>query len=139
MSNDEAERQRGGEFLTSGRIVPVRREGNKVFVRTLRQGEEDTGEAVNVRAGDRVIFEPGALVIDSRQIDAQSTEGLGGYAPVANTVWTWYRVVGEEVGFFVFSSLWPAGSTLRMHYGRWLFKSAKMPKRRVPYPGERGS
>ena len=102
MSDDDAKTQPGGEFLTSGRIVPVRREGNKVFVRTLRQGEEDAGEAVNVRAGDRVIFEPGALSIDSRQIDDQSTEGLGGYAPVANTVWTWYRIVGEEVGFFVF-------------------------------------
>lgn len=100
--NDYAETQPGGEFLTSGRIVPVRREGNKVFIRTLRQGEEDTGEAVNIRAGDRLIFEPGALVIDSRQIDAQSAQGLGGYSPVANTVWTWYRIIGEEVSFFVF-------------------------------------
>ena len=100
--NEDAQTQPGGEFLTSGRIVPVRREGNKVFVRTLRHGEEDKGDAVNIRAGDRVIFEPGALVIDSRQIDAQSVEDLGGYAPVANTVWTWYRIVGEEVGFFVF-------------------------------------
>ena len=102
MMDSDAEMQPGGEFLTSGRIVPVRREGNKVFIRTLRQDEEDTGEAVNIRAGDRVIFEPGALAIDSRQIDAQSAQGLGGYAPVANTVWTWYRIVGEEVGFFVF-------------------------------------
>ena len=102
MMASDADMQPGGEFLTSGRIVPVRREGNKVFVRTLRQGEEDTGEVVNIRAGDRVIFEPGALAIDSREIDSQSTKGLGGYAPVANTVWTWYRIVGEEVGFFVF-------------------------------------
>ena len=100
--NDDSQMQSAGEFLTSGTIVPVRREGNKVFVRTLRHGEEDTGEVVNIRAGDRVIIEPGALAIDSRQIDVQSTEGLGGYAPVANTVWTWYRIVGEEVGFFVF-------------------------------------
>ena len=61
MIDSDAEMQPGGEFLTSGRIVPVRREGNKVFIRTLRQGEEDTGEAVNIRAGDRVIFEPGRL------------------------------------------------------------------------------
>lgn len=102
MLNDDPEMPLGGEFLTSGRIVPVRREGSKVFVRTLRHGEEDTGEAVNIRAGDSVIFEPGALVIDSRQIDAQSAQGFGGYTPVANTVWTWYRIVGEEVTFFVF-------------------------------------
>ena len=100
--NKDTDTQSGEEFLISGRIVPVRREGDKVFVRTLRQGEEDTGEVVNVRAGDRVVFEPGSLVIDSRELDAQSAKGLGGYAPVANTVWTWYRIVGEEVSFFVF-------------------------------------
>ena len=100
--NNDSRMQSAGEFLTSGRIVPVRREGNKVFVRTLRHGEEDTGEVVNIRAGDHMIFEPGALAINSRQMDAQSAESLGGYAPVANTVWTWYRIVGEEVGFFVF-------------------------------------
>ena len=63
-----------GEFLTSGRIVLDRREGNKVCqaARTLRPGEEDTGEGVNLRAGDQLIFEAGTIVIDSREIDAQS-------------------------------------------------------------------
>ena len=94
--------QPGGEFLTSGRIVLDRREGNKVFMRTLRPDEEDTGEGVNIRAGDQVILEAGALVSNSREIDAQSVKGRGGYAPVANTVWTWYQVVGEQLGFFLF-------------------------------------
>ena len=97
----DTERQSADELLMASRVVPVRREGNKVFVRTLRHGEEDTGEVVNVGVGDRVIFEPGALVVDSRQIDAQSVKGPGGYAPVANTVWTWYRIVGEEPRFFL--------------------------------------
>ena len=92
----------GDDFLTAGRVVPVRREGNKVFVRTLRFYEEDTGEIVNIRAGDQLIFEPGALVINSREIDAQSAKRRGGYAPVANTVWTWYQIVGEQLGFFQF-------------------------------------
>ena len=86
MMDEDASREPTGEFLTSGRIVPVRREGNKVFVRSLRQGEEDTGQVVNIRAGDSVIFESGALVIDSRQIDAQSVKGPGGYAPVAKGI-----------------------------------------------------
>ena len=94
--------QPGAEFLTSGRIVLDRREGNRVFVRTLRPDEEDTREGVNIRAGDQLIFEAGALVIDSKEIDAQSVKGRGGYAPVANTVWTWYRIVGEQLGFFLF-------------------------------------
>ena len=101
MDKESAE-QPGGEFLTSGRIVLDRREGNKVFVRTLRPGEEDSGEGVNIRAGEQLIFEAGALVVDSREIDAQSVKGRGGYAPVANTVWTWYRIVGEQLGFFLF-------------------------------------
>ena len=49
--------QPGGEFLTSGRIVLDRREGNKVFVRTLRPDEEDTGEGVNIRAGEQLIMD----------------------------------------------------------------------------------
>ena len=94
--------QPGGEFLTSGRIVLDRREGNKVFVRTLRPDEEDTGEGVNIRAGEQLIFEAGALVINSREIDTHSIKGHGGYAPVANTVWTWYQIAGEQLGFFLF-------------------------------------
>lgn len=90
------------ELLTIGRVLPVRREGNKVFVRTLRYGEEDTGESVQLQAGEQLVFEPGAFVIDSRQIDAQSPKGFGGYAPVANTVWTWYQIVPEKLGFFLF-------------------------------------
>ena len=99
---DNTDNRERGEFLTGGRIVLDRREGNKVFVRSLRPDEEDTGEGVTIQEGDRMIFEPGALVIDSRQIDDQSPKGLGGYAPVANTVWTWHRIVSEQVGFFLF-------------------------------------
>ena len=92
-----------GEFLTGGRLVPIGREGNKVLARMLRPGEEDTGEAVNLGPGDRLVIPAGGTVIDSREIDTQSVKGNAGYAPVANTVWTWYRIVGEELGFFFFS------------------------------------
>ena len=110
--------QPADEFLTSGRIVLDRREGNKVFVRTLRPDEEDTGEGVDIRAGEQLIFEAGALVIDSREIDAQSVEGRGRYAPVANTVWTWYRIVVNNRISFCSSFLWPGGLTQHMRYGR---------------------
>ena len=85
MDND-ANKQPQGEFLMSGRIVPVGREGNKVFVRTLRFGEEDTGEVVHIGPGDQLVFRAGDLVIDSREIDALSVKGLRGYAPVANII-----------------------------------------------------
>ncbi len=92
----------GGELLTYGRLVPDGREGNKVFARMLRLGEEDTGEGVDIRAGDQLVIRPGGLVINSDEIDALSPKKVGGYAPVANTVWTWYSIVGERVGFFVY-------------------------------------
>ena len=90
------------ELLFYSRLVPDGREGNKVFARSLRPGEEDTGEGVNVRAGEQLIIRAGGLVVNSDEIDALSPKGYGGYAPVANTVWTWYSIVGERVGFFVY-------------------------------------
>ena len=54
----------GGELLTYGRLVPDGREGNKVFARALRPGEEDTGEGVDIRAGDQLIIRACGLVID---------------------------------------------------------------------------
>ena len=101
MGNDPLDNN-DGEFLTSGRLVPIRREGYKVYARTLRPGEEDTGEGVHLNAGDQLIIPKGGLVIDSEEIDAQSAKGLGGYAPVANTVWTSYSIVGEKLFFYLF-------------------------------------
>lgn len=90
------------DLLLTGRLVPVRREGKRVFARTLRYGEEDTGDVVHLEPGDELVIAAGDLSIDSREIDAQSAPGSGGYAPVANTVYTWYNIVGEEVGFYLF-------------------------------------
>ena len=99
---DDKTQDSSGELLVYGRLVPDGREGNKVFARSLRPGEEDTGEGVNVRAGEQLIVRAGGLVVNSDEIDALSPKGYGGYAPVANTVWTWYRIVGERVGFFLY-------------------------------------
>ena len=101
MTND-ANEENQGDFLFGGRIVPIKREGNIVYARSLRRGEEDTGEGVALQPGDRLVIPAGELVIDSRQIDTYyNPKGLGGYAPVANTVWTWYRIATEQLGFFL--------------------------------------
>ena len=100
--DEESRKQEARGFLLGGRLIPIKREGNKVFARTLRFGEEDKGETVHLNAGDQLIIPAGELVINSRAIDADVKKGLGGYAPVANTVWTWYRIVGEELGYFLF-------------------------------------
>lgn len=102
MNTSQTSEQSDGEMLTMGRLVPVRREGKKVFARTLRWGEEDNGEAVHLEAGDQLIIAAGDLVIDSRQIDAHSPKGLGGYAQVANTVWTFYQFAPVKPDFFLY-------------------------------------
>ena len=71
-------------------------------MRTLRHGEEDNGEAAHLRPGDRLFFRAGELVIDSRKIDAMSPKGPGGYAPVANTVWTWYQIASDRLDYLLF-------------------------------------
>ena len=81
--------------------MPIGREGNKVFARGLRPGEADTGEVVKLEAGDQLVIPAGAITLDSREIDAESPEGPGGYAPIANTVWTWYQIAPVRAGFFL--------------------------------------
>ena len=99
----ESDKEDQGAFLVSGRVVPIRREGNIVYARTLRRGEEDTGEVVHLKPGDRIVFPAGELVIDSRDIDEHyNPKRSGGYRPVANTVWSWYRIATEQLGFFLF-------------------------------------
>ena len=92
--------QPNDELLMLTRLVPIKRVDNKVFARSLRYGEEDSGERVHLEAGDQLIIPAGELVIDTREIDAQSVEGEGGYAPVANTIWTWYRFAPAHREFY---------------------------------------
>ena len=84
------------EFLHSGRIVPDGSDGDTVFARSLRPGEEDTGEGVHIPAGKRLVIRAGGLSFSSDEIDARSPKGRGGYAPVVDTIWTWYRLRGAE-------------------------------------------
>ena len=95
--------QTDGNFLFAGRLVPLGRKGNIVYARSLRPGEEDTGKDVHVKAGEQLVIPAGELVVDSREVDAYYNHaGLGGYAQVANTVWTWYRITPETLGFFLY-------------------------------------
>ena len=79
-----------------GRLVPAGSDDNTVYLRSLRHGEEDTGEVAHIPAGKRIVIRAGDLSIHSEEIDAKSPKGRGGYAPIADTVWTWYRIAGAE-------------------------------------------
>ena len=101
VTNDN--NQKDDDFLFAGRLVLLGRKGNIVYARSLRPGEEDTGEVVHVNAGEELVISAGELIIDSREIDAYyNPAGLGGYAPVANTVWTWYQIAPKKLGFFLY-------------------------------------
>ena len=99
--NTENNGESDGEMIMDRRLVPIRREGNIVFARSLRYGEEDTGEGVHLEKGDQLVIPAGELVVDTRDIDALSIPGEGGYAPVANTIWTWYRFAPVEGEFYL--------------------------------------
>ena len=102
MAN-EGNKSGEGDFLHAMRLVPDGRKGNVVYARTLRRGEEDTGEGVHIRAGDRLVIRPGGFVINSQDVDEYSNPpGVGDYRPMANTVWTWHRFAKEQPGFYLF-------------------------------------
>lgn len=101
MVNDNGN-QTEGELIWAGRIVPDGREGNKVFARSLKPGEVDNGEVVHVGAGEQLVIRAGGFSVGSDEIDALSPVGMGGYAPVANTIWTWHQFKGEQLGYFLF-------------------------------------
>jgi len=84
------------DLLAAARIVPVRREPGRVFVRTLRYGEPDIGDRVHVRPGDAVTFEEGALVIELDAIDSAESEGASGYVPITPALWTWLAMTSQD-------------------------------------------
>ena len=100
---DHGDQPGEGTFLFSGRLVPDGRDGNIVYARSLRRGEEDTGEGVHVGPGEQLVVRPGGFVIDSRDIDElHNPIGADGYRPIANTVWAWHQFAKEQLGFFLF-------------------------------------
>lgn len=76
-------------FLVSIRVVSKVQEGNTVIGRSLSYGESDDGRGIERRLGGRVLFPPGSLKITLGDVDRNNTPGLDGYAPLANTIWTW--------------------------------------------------
>ena len=103
VRNIDPSNESGSNFLYAGRLVEMKREGNTVYARSLRRGEEDTGEGVHVPAGYQLVIPEGEMVIDSRDVDEYHNPiGLCGYRPIANTVWAWHQFGTEQLGFFLF-------------------------------------
>ena len=80
------------DMLLACRVLPAGREGTSVFARTLDHGEEDSGEPVIIYPGETLVFRPGEFRVFLQDVDEQSPPGPVGYAPISNTIWTWFRV-----------------------------------------------
>ena len=80
------------DYLAGVRVVPAGRKGNRVFGRTLNPGETDSGEGVSLEVGETLEFPAGSISVTMADVDRYSKPDLNGYAPVANTVWTWLSI-----------------------------------------------
>ena len=80
------------DFLAGVRVVPAGRNGNRVYGRTLNHGELDTGEGISLEVGDTLEFPAGSVSVLMADVDRYSEPEADGYAPVANTVWTWLAI-----------------------------------------------
>jgi hypothetical protein len=86
---------RKDDVLIKLRIGSAGREGTRVYGRTLRAGESDSGQAVYLRPGDDFSIRPGDLHLDLDDIDNQlSIPFDDGYASITNTLWTWFHIGG---------------------------------------------
>ena len=81
-----------GDFLAGVRVVPAGRKGNRVYGRTLNHGEPDSGEGIPLEVGETLEFPAGSVSVTMADVDRYSEPGPDGYAPVANTVWTWLSI-----------------------------------------------
>jgi hypothetical protein len=79
------------DALLGVRVVPAGRDGQRVLGRALADGEADTGAAIEFYPykGDELHFPAGSIQIRLQDIDRESPPGPDGYAPIANTLWTW--------------------------------------------------
>lgn len=80
------------DAVASVRIVPTGREGEMVFARTLNFGEVDAGEGIVRFPGERLVIPLGDAKFSIQDIDRHNTPDVYGFAPAANTIWSWLNI-----------------------------------------------
>ena len=81
----------GNDVLVRVRVVPNGKAGNEVYGRTLNVGEVDEGHGIVLSVGDQVVFPAGSVTVTLYDVDKYAMVGQDGYAPIANTIWTWLQ------------------------------------------------
>jgi hypothetical protein len=92
-----------GDVVVNIRVVPAGREGKKILGRSLRPGEEDTGERITFlpSEGENVHFPFGSIEVGLEDVDRASEPGADGYAPLAGTLWAWLKFgAPQDEGLF---------------------------------------
>ena len=84
------------DLLAGVRVVPAGRNGNRLYGRTLNHGEPDSGDGIPLEVGETLEFPAGSVSVTMADVDRYSKPGADGYAPVANTVWTWLAIPPRE-------------------------------------------
>ena len=82
----------GNDVLVRVRVVPNGKAGNEVYGRTLNVGEVDKGDRILLSVGEEVVFPVGSVRLAIDDVDKYAVAGLGGYSPIANTIWTWLQI-----------------------------------------------
>ena len=91
------------DAIVGVRVVPEGRIDNVIYGRTLNPGEPDTGQAIIVERGNKLVFKVGRVKISLADVDRYSDPEPDGYLPLANTVWTWLQIPPfPEESFFRF-------------------------------------
>lgn len=83
---------RKDDLLTAMRVIPTRRSKGHVYGRVLRYGEKDTGRRVHLRPGDNFTLS-GKKITTLDLVDSWARPQEFGYAPITDTVWTWFTIV----------------------------------------------
>ena len=124
LSLNLAPDDRVNSMLLSLRVVPDGRDGNVVYGRTLRWGEVDDGSGVEIREGEHFKIRKGRLSVDLEHVDSLSEPGRWGYAPVTNTIWTWYQL-GKNPDPAVYLALVSLARRVDTAYALWAMMMAE--------------
>ena len=109
----------GNDVLVRVRVVPNGKAGNEVYGRTLNVGEVDEGHGIVVSEGEEVVFPVGSVTLTIDDVDKYAVAGLGGYSPIANTIWTWLQVPPMPTERF-FRYLFAAARRLDSAHSLWV-------------------
>ena len=104
-------------FVFGVRVVPAGREGSVVFGRTLRPGEPDDGQAIelNPRNGEKLRFPGGAIRITLDELDSYARDH--GYQGATRTLWAWF---GFVTGVSEHEFLYGMAAARRLDISQWL-------------------